>query len=51
MEVWKQIKDYPDYEFSNIGRVCSLKFNKRRIMKQTEDLSGYLKVKLCCNKK
>lgn len=24
MEIWKQIKDYPDYEVSNLGRVKSI---------------------------
>lgn len=32
-EVWKQIKDYPGYFASNMGRVKSMKNNKERILK------------------
>lgn len=44
MEVWKQIKDYNDYEFSNNGRVRSLKFNKVKILKPCLNSRGYLAV-------
>lgn len=32
-EVWKQIKDYPEYFVSNMGRVKSMKNHKERILK------------------
>jgi len=47
MEVWKQIKDYPTYEVSNLGRVKSLgnSFNKKTKILNPEILkSGYLRV-------
>jgi|TARA_R110001606_G_scaffold282123_1_gene430750 hypothetical protein len=47
MEIWKKIKDYPDYEVSNLGNVKSLKFNKERILKASKDSDGYLLVTLC----
>ena len=45
-EVWKQIKDYPDYEVSDHGRVRSNKRGKTRIMKQVKDTKGYFQVGL-----
>ena len=47
MEIWKKIKDYPDYEVSNLGNVKSLKFNKERILKPSKHSDGYLFVALC----
>lgn len=41
MEIWKKIKDYPDYEISNLGRVKSLKFGKERVLKQNKNKKGY----------
>jgi len=51
MEIWKKIKDYPDYEVSNLGNVKSLKFNKERILKALNDGRGYLTVSLLKNGK
>ena len=44
MEIWKNIKEHPDYEVSNLGRVKSLKSNI--IMNQYKSQSGYLNVYL-----
>lgn len=44
-EIWKQIKNLPEYEVSSFGRVKSKKFGKSRILKQSQ-LKGYLKVSL-----
>lgn len=32
-ELWKSIKNFPDYEVSDIGRIRSLKFGKIKILK------------------
>ena len=42
MENWKQIKDFPDYEVSDHGRVRSNLFRKTKIMKQRKGGHGYL---------
>lgn len=45
MEEWKEIKDYPNYMVSNIGRVKSLGNNKTRkekILKPKKMKTGYL---------
>jgi hypothetical protein len=34
MEEFKSIKDYEDYQVSNLGNVKSLKFGNDRILKQ-----------------
>ena len=47
MEIWKKIKDYPDYEVSNLGNVKSLKFNKEKILKPSKNSDGYLLIALC----
>lgn len=46
MEQWKQIKDFPDYYVSNIGRVKSLKRKTPIILRQSEYSNGYLFVLL-----
>ena len=51
MEVWKTIKDYPDYEISNLGRLKSLKFNKERILKLNINSTGYFTCRLQNNRK
>lgn len=51
IEIWKNIKEYEDYQVSNLGRVKSLKFGKEIIMSQITDRKGYLCVKLCKNGK
>ena len=53
-EIWKEIKGYPNYQVSNMGRVKSLNYNrtgKEKIMKLTNDKDGYLLVKIYKNKK
>jgi len=49
-EVWKQIKGFPSYEVSDLGRVKSLKFGKERILKPVNRLGGYLSVGICAEK-
>lgn len=49
MEVWKKIKDYEDYEVSNLGNVKSLKFGKEKVLKPSKDGFGYLIVSLSKN--
>lgn len=46
MEDWKQIKEYPYYMVSNLGRVKSLRFNKERIVNGGIDTRGYKMVNL-----
>jgi len=50
-EIWKVIKDFPDYEVSNLGRVKSLKFGNERILKSKKNNQGYLYVDLWKNGK
>lgn len=40
-EIWKPIKDWPDYRISTRGRVISLKGNIPRILKQAIGNHGY----------
>lgn len=42
-EKWKIIKDFPSYQISNIGRV---KNKKEKLISQSYDQRGYLKVSL-----
>ena len=48
MEIWAKIKDYPNYEISNIGRVKSINYNKERILK-LQNMNGYDRVGLSIN--
>ena len=44
-EIWKQIKGFPRYQISNMGRVKSFtspKYPDGRIMKQRKDKNGYM---------
>jgi len=51
-EIFKDIPGYEcAYQISNLCIVKSLKFGKERILKQTEDIYGYLFVILCKNGK
>jgi len=51
-EIWKEVKDYPDYEVSNLGRVKSFKDKSNPIiLKPGKDLHGYLIVVLSNGKK
>jgi len=45
-EIWKKIKDFPDYEISNCGRVKSFKCAKEKILEPFEDDNGYSIVSL-----
>ncbi len=45
-EIWKIIKDFPDYEISSFGRIKSLKFKKEKILKQWNRKKGYLAIEL-----
>lgn len=57
--VWKPIKDFPNYEVSDDGRVRSLgeyrqcgpayRFVPTRILKQTTNKFGYMKVRIANN--
>jgi len=50
--MWKDIKGYNgEYKINECGRVCSLKFNKYKILKQIKTKSGRLQVQLCKNGK
>jgi predicted XRE-type DNA-binding protein len=53
-EIWKIIKDFPDYLVSNLGRIKSFKKwngTNKRILKQYKNKWGYLIVNLYKNKK
>ena len=53
-EIWKTIKDYPNYQASNLGRVKSLNYNRtgrEKIMKPRKDKDDYLIINLCRNGK
>lgn len=50
-EIWKVIKDYPDYMISSFGRVCSHKGRGVRILTLHTDGAGYLKASLFLNGK
>ena len=39
-EIWKPVKDYPNYQISNLGRVKSLNYNR----------SGEEKILKSCNR-
>ena len=45
-EIFREIEGFPDYEISNLGRVCSFKKKYPRIMKPGKDHKGYLQVVL-----
>ena len=44
MEIFKDIKGYPDYQISNYGRIWSCKVNK--YMSPVTNNKGYLQIKL-----
>lgn len=49
MEEWKPIKDFPDYEVSNLGSVKSLNYNHTKqagILRAGKDKKGYYRVVL-----
>jgi hypothetical protein len=47
IEIFKDIKDYPNYQISNYGNVKSLKYNEPRILKPATGMKGYLYVNIC----
>lgn len=59
-EIWKEVKDYPNYEISNFGRVKALKFysnvhkkyyDRELILKEKTNRFGYKFVSLGCGKR
>lgn len=49
-EIWKQVKDYPDYEVSNLGRVRRTWRKKEWLMSIQPHFMGYRIIKLTRNK-
>ena len=45
-EIWKQIKDFPDYDVSNLGRVRSRRRSRITFLSFYETEAGYLVVYL-----
>ena len=51
-EIWKDVIGYEgSYQVSNLGRVKSLKCNRKKILKASVNTVGYLRVNLYKNKK
>jgi hypothetical protein len=51
-EIWKDVIGYEgSYQVSNLGRVKSLKCNRKKILKLSINSVGYLRVNLCKNKR
>lgn len=53
-EIWKPVKDYPNYQISNLGRVKSLNYNRsgeEKILKSCTNDYGYYQVSLSRNGK
>lgn len=53
-EIWKTIKDYPNYQVSNLGRVKSLNYlrtGKEKILRINKDKDGYFQITLSKNGK
>lgn len=46
-EIFREIDGFPDYEVSNLGRVCSFKGKYPKILKLGEDSCGYPIVGIC----
>lgn len=46
MEIFKTIKQYPDYQISNLGRVWNTKTN--RFIKASQKSNGYYQLNLYC---
>lgn len=47
MEIWKDIVGYENlYQVSSLGRIRSLRFNKIRILKNSINRQGYMRVNL-----
>lgn len=59
-EIWKEIKDYPNYQVSNLGRVKTLKYysnihkkyyDRELILKEKDNKYGYKFISLGCGKR
>ncbi|MBN2365735.1 MAG: NUMOD4 motif-containing HNH endonuclease [Calditrichaeota bacterium] len=50
-EIWEQIQGFGDYQISNHGRVKSFKYKTPRILKQSPNAEGYMRIVLYKNKK
>lgn len=50
-EIFREIDGFPDYEVSNLGRVCSFKGRYPRILKPVKSSSGYLQVIMYTDRK
>lgn len=48
-EEWREIKDYPRYMVSNMGRIKSLKHAKPKLLTAFVNNKGYPRVALCKN--
>lgn len=46
-EIFREIDGFPDYEISNLGRVCSFKGKYPKILKPYKNQGSYLYVILC----
>ena len=46
-EIFREIDGFPDYEVSNLGRVCSFKGKYPKILKPYKNREGYLIVRVC----
>lgn len=51
-EIWKDVIGYEGhYQISNMGNVCSIKYNQRKILKQYNHRQGYKMVRIYLNSK
>ena len=50
-EIFKKIPNFDDYEVSNLGRIVSLKYDKRKVLKHGVNPQGYCIVVLYKGKK
>lgn len=50
-EIFREIDGFPDYEISNLGRVCSFKGKYPKILKLGKNPKGYLCVNLYTDRK
>ena len=46
LEEWRVVKDYPNYEVSNMGRVRSKHLNRTKICNGWKNREGYKEIKL-----
>ncbi len=53
-EEWKIVKDHPDYQISNLGRIKSFKKwrgSNERFLKLRKNKYGYIQIHICIDKK